>query len=446
MKSMLTGGAVLCTIIWYACDAKLNQIVSRKASDKPIKSINLPVEKLAFHADSGGIFKLKSGTVIQFPKSAFVDKNGNKITDVVKIEFEEYHKTSEIFLSGINMMYEQNGEAQPFESAGMFKIDGTCKNQSIEIAEGKNLRIDLASLKKEDNYDFFVMNDENGQWERINSTSVNKDTTSFLVNSRTSKEATNQEIENKIPEVANPDATVLDLDLDYSRYPQLKEFYGVAWQIENKKNDQTEWLKEDWDNIKLVSTGSGINDFRLDFRKLNTITSVKVKPVLSEEARSKIEKAYQLEEENQRKLLPLLANILNQNINESKFIRSLTINGFGIYNCDRVIQMENPVALDAVFQVDGQDIRNGKFYLLSNNNSSITQYYNKFKFDNNRNNRLVFILSDNKIGFVDAETIRTIGMSAIKSEEKEFKVNIEVQPIDISFDSPDELIQLLDKI
>jgi hypothetical protein len=108
--------------------------------------------------------------------------------------------------------------------------------------------------------------------------------------------------------------------------------------------------------------------------------------------------------------------------------------------------MENPVALDAVFQVDGQDIKNGKFYLLSNNNSSITQYYNKFKFDNNRNNRLVFILSDNKIGFVDAETIRTIGMSAIKSDEKQFKVNIEVQPIDVSFDSPDELIQLLDKI
>lgn len=448
MKSLLFGGAILCTLVWYACDAKLNQTISRKAIDKPIAQIKQPIEKMVFHADSGGVFVLKSGTTIKFPKSAFVDKKGNPIKDIVQIEFEEFHKTSEIFLSGINMMFDQNGQEQPFESAGMFKIEGKCKGQEIEVAEDKKLRIDLASLQKEDGYDFFVMNEESGKWTMINSAPVNKDTSSYLFNTELNKNKKASEIlVNNLPDIADPNAAVIDLEIDYNLYPQLKNFYGIAWQIVDKSNDTERWINGDWDEVKLISTGDGINDFQLNFKKYQVNSTVAVKPVVSEEVKRKMELQYAAAKKEQELLL--LAQ--NQNRfetfnNQNKFIRSLQINGFGIYNCDRVIQYEAPVVINAKFKLGGNDLQKQTFYLLSNDNSSVSQYYNQFKFDNNRENRLVFILSDNKIGYVDAATLKDIGSNAQQKTIEAFQATIDVQTLEVPFDNPAALASILDKI
>ena len=448
MKSLLFGGAILCTLVWYACDAKLNQTISRKTIDKPIAQIKQPMEKMVFHADSGGIFKLKSGTTIKFPKSAFVDKQGNAIKDIVNIEFEEYHKTSEIFFSGINMMFNQNGEEQPFESAGMFKIEGRCNGQEIEIAEDKNVRIDLASLKKEDGYDFFVMNEESGQWTMINSAPVNKDSTSYLAKTEFQN---NSQIPNitdpNLPDIADPNAAVIDLEIDYSLYPQLKNFYGIAWQINDKDNDANKWLNGDWDEVKLISTGDGINDFQLNFKKYQVNSTVSVKPVVSEEVKRKMEIQYAAAKKEQE-LLALAQSQSGYELyeNRNKFIRSLQINGFGIYNCDRVIQYDSPVLVNATFKLGGNDIQHQTFYLLSNDNSSVSQYSNNFRFDNERKNRLVFILSKNKIGFVDASTLKEIGSIASKNGNAPYQTIIDVQTLDVPFDNPQELAEILDKI
>lgn len=448
MKSLLFSGAILCTLVWYACDAKLNQTIQRKAIDKPIAQIKQPIEKMVFHADSGGVFKLKSGTIIKFPKSAFVDKQGNIINDVVQIEFEEFHKTSEIFFSGINMMYSQNGEEQPFESAGMFKIGGTCNNQEIEIAEDKNVRIDLASLKKEENYDFFLMNEESGQWTMINSAPVNKDTSTFLANTEFQNKSKNiQKKALDLPEIADPNATTIDLEIDYSQYPQLKNFYGIAWQINEKDNDGDKWLKGDWDEVKLISTGDGINDFQLNFRKYQVNSIVAVKPVVSEEVKRKMELQYAAAKKEQELLVLAQGQRGNElYANQGKFVRSLKINGFGIYNCDRIINYDSPVSVNATFKLGGNDIQQQTFYLLSNDNSSVLQYSSHFKFDNQRENRLVFILSNNKIGFVDASTLKEIGSIASKNENAAYQTIIDVQTLDVSIDNPQELAKILDKI
>lgn len=448
MKSLLVGGAILCTLVWYACDAKLNQVISRKAIDKPIAQIKQPIEKMVFHADSGGVFKLKSGTIIKFPKSAFVDKQGNVVNDVVQIEFEEFHKTSEIFFSGINMMYNQNGEDQPFESAGMFKIGGTCNEQEIEIAEDKNVRIDLASYKKEENYDFFVMNEESGQWTMINSAPLNKDTASLLENTEFKNNSNN--IQNQaldLPEIADPNATLLDLDIDFSQYPQLKNFYGIAWQIDDKSNDAEKFLSGDWDEVKLISTGDGINDFLLSFRKYQIISSVAVKPVVNKEVKLRLEQEFAAAKKEQELLILAQNQRRHEHYdNQTKFIRSLQINGFGIYNCDRVIKYEAPVAINATFKLGENEIQNQTFYLLSNDNSSVSQYSNNFKFDNQRENRLVFILSNNKIGFVDASKLKEIGSIASKNGIAPYQTIIDVQPLEVPFDNPQELAAILDKI
>lgn len=448
MKSLLFGGAILCTLLWYACDAKLNQTITRKAIDKPIAKIKQPIEKMVFHADSGGVFILKSGTTIKFPKSAFVDKQGNAIKDIVNIEFEEYHKTSEIFLSGINMMFNQNGEEQPFESAGMFKIEGRCNGQDIEIAEDKNVRIDLASLKKEDGYDFFIMNEESGQWTMIDSAPVNKDTSSFIASTDfQNTSSVNQNKALRLPEIADPNATVLDLDIDYSQYPQLKNFYGIAWQIDDKSKDAEKWLTGDWDEVKLISTGDGINDFQLSFKKYQVSSTVAVKPVVNKEVKLKMEQEYAAAKKEQE-LLILAQNQRRLELydNQAKFIRSLQINGFGIYNCDRVIKYDAPVVINATFKLGGNDIQRQTFYLLSNDNSSVSQYSNNFKFDNERENRLVFILSNNKIGFVDASTLKEVGAIASKNGIAPYQTSIDVKPLDVPFDNPEELAAILDKI
>jgi len=175
MKTILATLVLLCSVIfWHACDTKQVIVASHKGIDKPFPEIKTKIDKLEFSAATGGTFKLASGSTLKVPAFAFVDKKGEPITDSVKIEFEEYHDASEILLSGITMKYNVNGEEKPFESAGMFKIDGKCKNEEIEVARGKFLNIDIVSNQKDNNFDFFQLEEKTGQWKQIGKAPINE--------------------------------------------------------------------------------------------------------------------------------------------------------------------------------------------------------------------------------------------------------------------------------
>jgi hypothetical protein len=388
MKNQSVNGLLLAALVVAAgCDTRMQLSQQTSAVNRPLKDVKTPVNSLKVDPEKGGEFHFSTGTVLRIPELAFTDSKGNVIHEAVQIEMEEFHSASDIFLSGITMHYEQNGKDASFESAGMFRIEGKCNGEEIQVAKGKTLGVQLASKSKDANYDFFQLNEKSGKWERLSATAAS-DNQSKQALADSIKMVMNASFQSSIPSLPEKGALVLDLDVDYRKYPQLRDFYGLAWQVDKSENAK-EISDVDWDYSKLVSTGKGINDFKLELSNSIKSKSVKVQPVISREERARLEKSYAkaIEKEAQERAASI--QLANARMNAmSDFQRNLSVNGFGIYNCDRCIQYERPVAIHPTFLLNGQALSQlPMYYLVSNDNSAVLQYSKEFNMDMNRENR-----------------------------------------------------------
>jgi len=238
----------------------------------------------------------------------------------------------------------------------------------------------------------------------------------------------------------------MDLELDYSKYTQLKDFYGLAWQVSKKeKITQNEITNTEWTSVVLENTGEGLEGFQLNLKRQGFSKKIKINPILSKERREILQEKYLKEKARIEKIR---ADFEEQTKNwemSSKVARSLQVNGFGIYNCDRVISMSDPISLNANFVIDGMQIT-GSFYLVSNDNSAICYISGyKFNLDAKRNNKILFVRNDKSVAFADSETLANVCANAANNGEKS-NVTINLKKSDIKFESSEDLKTLLYQI
>ncbi|MEX1189791.1 MAG: hypothetical protein WED33_11080 [Bacteroidia bacterium] len=448
MKNRLVNGVLAAVVLLGSgCDSRkqISKSFNRqeKAIDKPIKQIETHIDVLTINPDSGGEFQLKTGTVVKIPKDAFVDTKGNLIKEPVKIEMQEFHSAAEIFLSGITMHYEQNGESVPFESAGMFRIDGTCNGNSIEVASGKSIEVELASKTDESDYDFFQLDPKTANWEKIGTTdaSINQDKKALA---DTIEQIKASKFTSNVPTFAKEGAVVLDLNIDYRKYSQLKDFYGLAWQVESTESAD-EIVNSNWEYIDLISNGAGINDFSLKLMRGEESKEVKVQPVVSKEERRRLEKKYAiaLEEEEKARALAM-QNVRLRMESLSNFQRNLSVSGFGVYNCDRAIKFKEPLALKPKFILNGEELKTiPLYYVISNDNSAVSQYSNSFKIDRTRNSRLVFVLGD---GYVAYATNQQLMSLATQTQNGNELARLDLYQFGQRIETPEDFSELLKRI
>lgn len=444
MKNQTVNGLLMAAMVIAAgCDTRMQLSQQTSAIQRPLKDVKTPINSVQVDPEKGGEFHFSSGTVLRIPALAFTDNKGNVLHEAVQIEMEEFHSASDIFLSGISMHYEQNGEDAPFESAGMFRLEGSCNGEEIQVAKGKTLGVQLASNTNEANYDFFQLNEKSGKWERLSATTASTNQSKQAL-ADSIKTVMNTAFQSSIPSLPEKGALVLDLEVDYRKYPQLRDFYGLAWQVD--KSENTEAISDvDWDYSKLVSTGKGINDFKLELSNSTEAKSVKVQPVISREERARLEKSYAkaIEKEAQERATNI--QMANARMNSmSDFQRNLSVNGFGIYNCDRCIQYERPVAINPTFLINGQALSQlPMYYLVSNDNSAVLQYSQQFKMDMSRENRLLFVLDNGKLAYVSNDQLELAADVAKKGKETQ---TLELQQLSKDIKTPDDLKALLNRI
>jgi hypothetical protein len=438
---------VTALIVTSGCDShkQVNQSMTRqeKAIDRPLDHVNEKVTLLNVDPHLGGEFYLETGTVISIPENAFVDLHGNVVTEPVKIELQEFHSASDILLSGITMHYEENGVNESFESGGMFNIEGSCNGKEVEVAKGKSLKLELASYTNEEDYDFFQLDTISATWVKIGRTTAleNRSKMNLMDSIR---EVENVPSNNEIPGLMDAGATLLDIEVDYRKYPQLKDFYGLAWQVEasEKVSDISNTI---WDHTTLLSSGSGLNDFKLKLRSKDQVKEIKVQPVISQQERERIEK--RLVEARKAEAIAnaeFLANANKRYESMANFQRNVSINGFGVYNCDRVIKYQEPVTLNPQFILDGKPLGQlPPYYLISNDNSAVSQYNNSFRIDLKRSNRLLFILGGGQMAFVtNKQLLDFVNPSKVSSDRQ----RIELQPVGFAVNTPEDLADLLKEI
>ena len=108
-----------------------------------------------------------SGTKINIPKNAFVDKNGHPIIGKVDLRYVEYRRPVDFILGGLPMDYYHNGEKYDFNSAGMFKITAHHKGVQVYLDPSKTIDMDFPLTADLPDLNFYQLDTISNKWTEI---------------------------------------------------------------------------------------------------------------------------------------------------------------------------------------------------------------------------------------------------------------------------------------
>lgn len=422
----------------------------------PIPGVEVPFKKYKVPVSEGMTIKIETGTVIKIPADAFVDKDGNPVAGEVEIAYREFHDAADIIASGIPMHEPETGNYM--ETAGMFEIRGSQNGEEVFVKGAKEIKIDLASYNEGNDFDFFELGPKDCRWKTLISAKdgqlvphtnearqkalakLDKELPSRPIRPRTSDQAKN---------------FVFDLDVNYAKFPELKPFKGIVWEYTGTKNEdnpeKNDWIfKVDWDKINLKKDANG--DFQLVLNKIkgDKHFSSSVRPILQGKDMKKALAAFDKKMAEHQKIAQLQESERNRLKGEAKLLRSLAINGFGVYNCD---QWRGPgnIQCNAKFSYDKDagivaDVNKVMVYLVTSNRRSLlplgTNAIARLRFNPNEENTLVAVLPNNKLAVFSAKDFQKLDIEKIKGQEQNFKLKTS----DITITTVEELREVIEKL
>ena len=117
--------------------------------------------------------KFSSGTTIDIPANAVVDKNGKPVKGEYDLVYQEFRDAADIVFSGIPMTYTSSGTEYNFSSVGMYEIRANQNGNELQL--NKPIQIDFNATAVKDDVGFFKMDDNTGEWEKIEDIEFNKE-------------------------------------------------------------------------------------------------------------------------------------------------------------------------------------------------------------------------------------------------------------------------------
>ena len=123
----------------------------------PIKNADIPYSEFIVSAENGDTIFYETGSIILFPPSSFIDKEGHLVKGNVKVKYREFASPIDFYLSGIPMSYDSLGKRFEFESAGMCEILAFKDSEPVFVNPQSKPEIHIGSRNpsKEQNLYFF---------------------------------------------------------------------------------------------------------------------------------------------------------------------------------------------------------------------------------------------------------------------------------------------------
>lgn len=413
------------------CSSEKTSSTTQQKIVEPFEKVKIEIKTLTVSAEEGGEIKLENGTKITVPKNAFVDAEGNVVKGEVNLKYREFHSAVDIMLSGIPMKMTDNGKEYDFESAGMFEINGESNGKEVAIAKDKSINVEMASFKSEENYNHYYFDETKGEWSELEKTPKpaanpdKKDSTEVAVELKAEKKKLVQPI---APKKFNKNGTVLNLNVDYNKYPYLKEFNGVVWQYvgTDPKNDpkNNTWIhKKKWSSLELDLIDPANSVFLLNITAGKKKYTANVSPVLSGAALKRAVAKYQksLAEYNTKQAAIQRQIVQQQEVyaKQASLLRSFQVKQFGIYNCDRYRGTEGLFTLNWNVEFEnGADNSQTIIYHVCKTDNTLIQFWagkDQFLYDPNKENVLLAVLADDKVAIFDRTDFDRIKKTGVSS-------------------------------
>ena len=450
---------------------------NEKSFHAPFSNLEPEFYSFPVFAEKGDTIYLKSGTQIIVPPNAFALQNNLFAKGWVEVIYREMHTADDIYLTGIPLKYDSANVAHHLQTAGMFEIRAyqDCKPLKMNPCKSceKNIKIRMASFEDGNNYNFYAFDEEKNNWIYKHPSKSERN----LYKEKLLKkiEILEKEIEGLTPKRKFPEdencfifdynafIDIYSFDPDFKKNIRIAKKYGMIWSnIEvneyasfNKKRHHAALLV--WKNISeksfpkwaskhirkrllqkleepnryLLTIISDDNKkiYTAEIESINLLKNLYSKRVsrLIDEYEKNIKKIEQkkIELEKARQFAEMTASVF----------RNFKINGFGVFNCDKILEKENFIEILAHFKLsNGQNLKDfQQVNMIIENEKSVITYRCK------NGKAKINISPDSQIKFV-----AVLPDSLIATFSKEKYLNIDFEKLTAS-SSPNLDINLTSK-
>lgn len=142
-----------------------DSIIPAGKTEDVLKRLQVPFEEITMDAQEGKEFTTKvSGSRVVMPAGILQYQNGMKVIGEVTIRYREFRNAAEMAFSGIPMEHEQNGEQFQMNSTGMIEIRAVQNGEELKIGKNNYFMLDYNVTESLDDTYFWSMNDQTKKW------------------------------------------------------------------------------------------------------------------------------------------------------------------------------------------------------------------------------------------------------------------------------------------
>jgi len=105
-----------------------------------------------------------TGSIIDIPPDAFLNPDGSRAQEKVKIYYREFHSYYDAVISGVPMDYEENGKKYALETSGMLEIQAYSGQGLLNINSNAPVRVNVKTKKPEAKANLYSMPYDEAFW------------------------------------------------------------------------------------------------------------------------------------------------------------------------------------------------------------------------------------------------------------------------------------------
>ncbi len=430
--------------------------IVRAGIEPPLEVAEIPYTHYTFQAEEGGRFKYPSGTEIYFPAGSVLDDEGKPVTGKVEVAYREFHNPADIFLSGINMVYDSAGVSYMFESAGMCDIDAMQNGKTLRVNPEAKPVVNMRSMASDNNFNLYYLNPETGTWQNRG-----KDSTSEVeTEGNALPELPVKPVEPVEPTGKRP---VIEVKIRPDARPELTAFNKMLFEVHE---DETRWdeaaSRQLWVDMSVESTEEhGI--YQVSFMNGFGKFSVFARPVCEagnlESALKKYElvkaeydslekvrvEAERIMQEEQEKLALAMERAQQARENVEQVVRSFEVSGFGVWNCDRPVSVPETEVRPMFVDQTGFPLPSFEPVVVQKGVNAVYRCREDVLRLNLETDNMVWGIVDDKLVYVSSQQIQQLNIVKGRGSAIPY-VTIKMTRYHGSISSPDDIWKALENV
>jgi hypothetical protein len=355
------------------------------------------------NAGEGGKFDCGDGSSVKIKGNAVTDSKGNPIEGTYTLQYKEFKDPADILFSGIPMTYNYGRRSMNFSSFGMYDLRAEKNGEALKMSEPA--KVDFNCTEKAQGVGFYQMDDASGEW-------VKKKDVSYRPELK---------LISKFQSTLKFDSIKFELNADIYNLHTAIQFNEACWgwvfkhfathpelnAVLEKINEKTRTAQM---TIEPDEFTEMISEILMEEKKAEMIREMERQIAEAEQKRKEWEeKERQRIADEQAKLEKLrtdnerFANSLNLEgedtyVEYPALVEGLSSPDFGVYNCDQIYQMQQPLVLSPTYvDENGTAIKNKHVACVMdlNFNGSFSFHPNNITC-NGKGKNVILLFTDNK--------------------------------------------------